>query len=379
VKQSEYADCFITYYLDNDNKKIDFNYIVLLAFLERVYTSSTRIIGMIKKNILLFLILFVYSSLSGLSTLEGDLMTLIKKLGHLNTGLASISEVATLEPRMKLEATPNPLPLPVRKPIKFASINERFKFLLDYPQKYGFKYEVRNIGYIFFVPQNFKTGMRSETGPKDFFSIKAYLFPDIHRETRELNSGLIDQDEFDHYVLKKKDKAQQAYLRAAQTLASNYKIHLMPKDDDQMIACIKKLLQEWKTNADLQRVLHDFKVGYFDIEVSQKEKDEKNILPRIVIYPASGKQNAQATLNIIYKLLKDIKGADIYPRYNAKVTSLIYVAQGDADYKSDSALYFGGEIYELPKKVYYAASKIPPEDGKDHYLRHPGTGEPLIN
>ena len=147
----------------------------------------------------------------------------------------------------------------------------------------------------------------------------------------------------------------------------------MPQDD-QIEMVLKRLINELSINNEFQKLIDQFKV-YKDFEKTyeQAKRGQSEVIPRMVIYPVSGKKNTQNALNIIYQLFKDTKGLDIYPRFNAKVTSLIYVAQGDADNKT----WHHEEWYEQPKMIYYNL-QIPPEDGKNHYLRHPETGEPLV-
>jgi len=311
---------------------------------------------MIKKIIIICSVVCIHFDIACLHVLQDDLKTLTKQLEQLDTSFVSIP-----------------------KKIEFKDSAERLEFLVNYAEKNEFEIRFGSLGsgFVFFMPKNFSAGERTEV--RDFYPIRAYLFPNLSVKIRLRDAGKLTEDEFEKEVKYEKEANKPNYLDTAQKLAEKYKIHLMPKDDDQLASCLEKLLNEWKNNAELQQSIHVFKVRYFDIEVSQEEKDAGNILPRVVIYPASGKENAQRALNIIYKLFNGMQGADIYPRYNAKVNSLIYVAQGDADYKESSQYNFGGEIYELPKKVYYDLSKIPSKDGKDHYLRHPVTGKPIID
>jgi hypothetical protein len=78
-------------------------------------------------------------------------------------------------------------------------------------------------------------------------------------------------------------------------------------------------------------------------------------MANIVIYAASGKENAQKLLNKIYAIFKYQEGLNINPRWNEKVTSLIYFAQGDGDAKKlkENAKFFeSGDEYGNGK-VYF--------------------------
>ncbi len=161
----------------------------------------------------------------------------------------------------------------------------------------------------------------------------------------------------------------------AQMLAGNYKIHFMPHDDDIDIV-LQDIFTELKNNSDLQNTVAYLKVYKNYFKTWQDAKNNQRVFPRIVVYPVTGKKNAQKALNILYKKFNAFNGLDIAPSFNAKVTSLIYVAQGDADFKGD----FYKEYYEPPHRIYYKLKEIPPvEPDEDHYLRHPETGKPLMS
>lgn len=156
-------------------------------------------------------------------------------------------------------------------------------------------------------------------------------------------------------------------------VARHYKIHLMPKPND-LEKTIVLFLQELKNNRDLQKIISRIKYLPADIPVEKPTE----ILPRIVIYPAKGKNNTQKALNIIYSIFKNrnIETEGKTPRFNAKVTDLIFVAQGDADQKKISHY----RKYYEPRLMYYNPKEIPPVDNEpDHYLRHPETDTPLMD
>jgi hypothetical protein len=147
-------------------------------------------------------------------------------------------------------------------------------------------------------------------------------------------------------------------------LVGNYKIHLMPYDEDISII-LNRLLREITTNPSFKRHVHSFKIKLATRDL--KKGDE--IMPKIVIYPASSKESAQIVLDKVYELTKDIKGMNITPRYNEKMTDLIYVAQGDGDYKGRMQ----AEFYE-PSFIYYKPTF---EDGapKNYHLKNPAMNE----
>ena len=165
-------------------------------------------------------------------------------------------------------------------------------------------------------------------------------------------------------------------------LANLYKIHLMPKDKNGE-ALVKKLLQTFAQEEGLRKKISDMKVylrfnkTMEQYKQAQKKKKPFNtmVFPRVVVYPAEGKENAQELLNELYKILptSEFPGLGIRPRFNAKVNDLIYIAQGDADYKTE----LDAEYYEEPYYIYYNPKKIRPVDKKTHALMHPETGDPL--
>lgn len=147
-----------------------------------------------------------------------------------------------------------------------------------------------------------------------------------------------------------------------------YKIHLMPTDKN-IDKVFEQLLSLIAQNENLQKVLSTIKIRNEYEKTLQEKEQKKEIFPRIVLYLAEGKENAQKALDILYKNFKNFDGLNEKPRYNAKLTDLIYFAQGDADSKN---LY--PELFEKLDKVYYDAQKIPPvSPNTNHYLKHPET------
>ncbi|MGE0207014.1 MAG: hypothetical protein AB7R69_04150 [Candidatus Babeliales bacterium] len=170
-----------------------------------------------------------------------------------------------------------------------------------------------------------------------------------------------------------KEQIKKEMQEEAVVLAGTYKIHLMPQDDA-MNYMVEELLKLIAKNKELQDLIIRFKVrSEYEKTKEEQKKGKEHILPRIVMYPIGGKAHAQKVLNAVYANFKDIPGIDITPRYNAKVTSLIYAAQGDADFKNDTY-----KKYYESSRIYYNKKEIPPvKPDKDHYLKHPETGKDL--
>ena len=165
---------------------------------------------------------------------------------------------------------------------------------------------------------------------------------------------------------KKYQLANLKKIDLALNLAQEYKIHLMPAGD--LAPTMVRLLEGLKNDPELQHLIAAFKV-YAWPNFNLKKND---IIPRIVIYLAAGKENAQAGLNKLFVLLKDIKGLDIRPRFNAKVTDLIWVGQGDSLYKTDPKTQ---AYFEQPNKVYYRPDFTGTQ--QDYRLQHPETKKPI--
>lgn len=140
-------------------------------------------------------------------------------------------------------------------------------------------------------------------------------------------------------------------------LVGQYKIHLMPKDKEDLMVIVEQLLSTMKTNDKFNQAVREFKflfdVDQQDLEQYRDITDNKNIPPILVIYPRNGKENAQYVLNTVYALFKNREGLDITPRYNRKITSLIYYAQGDGDFKNE---YY--QDFYTEDKIHYNSTKF---------------------
>jgi len=127
-------------------------------------------------------------------------------------------------------------------------------------------------------------------------------------------------------------------------LVNQYKIHLMPKSMNDLSLILKKFLAEIKIDSRLQTSLNAMKfkckIDFTNIDSLKKSLTlgKSEIMPVIVIYCAQDKELAEYLLNKLIALFHSIKGANLTPRYNKKITSLIYYAQGNGDDKMQEDL-----------------------------------------
>jgi hypothetical protein len=149
--------------------------------------------------------------------------------------------------------------------------------------------------------------------------------------------------------------------KALKQITDIYKIHLMPYKNDLPIVLFM-FIAELMKHGVLYNNTFDFKFC-----IRCPEQNDENVLPALVIYAASGKDAAQKVLNDVYKMFNyiDIKGTGITPRFNAKVTDLIFWSQGHGDDKKQSRY-----------KHWYAQDLItyrPDITGEkiDYYLKNP--------
>jgi hypothetical protein len=114
-------------------------------------------------------------------------------------------------------------------------------------------------------------------------------------------------------------------------------------------------------------------IAAIKVLLNEPHKKSNLLAPKIVIYPSTGKENAQKVLDKLYTLFNYIPGLNEQPRFNAKVTDLIWIAQGDSIYKESVRF---DKYFELPFKTYYN----PMLTGKfqNYHLIHPGTGKEIV-
>ena len=153
-------------------------------------------------------------------------------------------------------------------------------------------------------------------------------------------------------------------------LANTYKIHFMPKEGADYVQLMDSIFKAINQDNDLKKVIQAFKIAP---RISLSQKGE--IMPRIVFYVTTGKQNAQIALNKLYNYFKNVPGSGQRPRYNAKVNDLIWIAQGDGDSKSED---WYDVYYELPQKTYYKSDFVT-GTRENYHLKHPETGQDIIN
>jgi hypothetical protein len=121
-------------------------------------------------------------------------------------------------------------------------------------------------------------------------------------------------------------------------LVKAYKIHLMPQQSN-FETVLFLLFQALKNNPELQNKVAAIKLlkeatctksGLTETAVDAS----KQVFAPLIIYPSDGKENAQFVLDTLKNILKGQAGLNVTPRYNRKVNSLIYYAQGGGDYKT---------------------------------------------
>jgi hypothetical protein len=186
------------------------------------------------------------------------------------------------------------------------------------------------------------------------------------------NKKTFDGDEYLAFKIKLKQDIGKEKKRAT----SNYKIHLMPKSEADLQKTIQVLVNNLSTDEQLRKSTLYFKVlANIDLNTS-KRKIKKQIqfnnkpLALIVIYPASGKENAQYVLDSMYNIFYGVQGLDITPRYNKRITNFLYYAQGDGDYKTDDNKEF------FDKKRIHFCSNFE-EEPADYTLQNPATRNEL--
>lgn len=155
-------------------------------------------------------------------------------------------------------------------------------------------------------------------------------------------------------------------------LVSQYKIHLMPTWED-LPNTIMKLIALLKQDKNLQNSVQSIKCSILNVDLYTKIYDDDDeligqaIVPRVVIYAADGKENAQLILDTVYALFKNQQGAGQTPLFNQKVNDLIYFAQGDADIK----MRLEDKFLETKEKIYFNPNMTPSGAHDGYHLRIP--------
>lgn len=112
-------------------------------------------------------------------------------------------------------------------------------------------------------------------------------------------------------------------------LSKHYKIHLMPSFD-RMVDTGRKVIEVIESH--LSVIVHSFK---FNIDPLNVLASDGGYMPQIVIY-VKGKNNAQYALDV---MIKELRGFERYangrfPRFNRRVTKLIFYAHTDSSCKA---------------------------------------------
>ena len=146
-------------------------------------------------------------------------------------------------------------------------------------------------------------------------------------------------------------------------LVKIYKIHLMPQRKD-LIKTAQTLLK----TADIFDAADGIKVLGFLSRVRGVYPP-----PIIVLYAFQGKEQAQKVLDAVCRTFGSWEGMNITPRFNKRITSFIYFAQGDGNTKEYAKSERSGispwEKYFTPDGVYYSKELNEAGDNPDYELR----------
>jgi len=158
-----------------------------------------------------------------------------------------------------------------------------------------------------------------------------------------------------------------------ETFTYNYKIHLMPQKDE-FIPVILTIAELLKNNKEFSTLVNGAKIDptyTLDYDILSS-KLNKEIVPSIILYIFSDATAAQKALDILFEVFKnkEFKGNGIRPRFNAQVTDLIYIAQGNGDDKKVEFIRKTG-LFEMPNMIYYNHKAF--EDPDIYHLKYPGT------
>lgn len=217
-------------------------------------------------------------------------------------------------------------------------------------------------GYVFIVCENFK-GIRELDRDGSDINIKSFHNKDLEIKNKKAEfkkkEAQLDQEEKE-LMQEDIDFLEEELNDIQDAVVGQYKIHLMPKTSEDLMIILEKLLEEVKNNNNFAKKIYSIKyktripflLGTEKLKEDwSNRKGMQNILPFIVIYPATGKTKAQKALNHIYELFKGMEGLDLTPRFNKKITNLIYYGQGDADFKLRGSY----DQYYTQDKIFYAS------------------------
>lgn len=192
----------------------------------------------------------------------------------------------------------------------------------------------------------------------DFFygkhqdSLDSFWFNDSSRSSRVPICAYKDLDSADSYlkeifkkifpaVYSRLQDGEDAIIACKKEVACYYKIHLMPQRED-LKGVVEKIIHKSIECSEFRSLIRYLKVAsdFIDLKAHADSSEALGIMkqsdyymPIIVIYSRAGKEFAQRLLDAIVDLFGDAHGLDTAPRFNRKITSLIYYAQGDGDDK----------------------------------------------
>jgi len=195
------------------------------------------------------------------------------------------------------------------------------------------------------------------------------IWADVETWTDKVNTALADESSqlAYTYALSPKNFNIQMLEKFKTLVQGHYKIHIMPKDEKEGMRVILHFFNALKNNPDFRKYASAFK---FLKNFSFSEENDKNRqMPVIVVYPVWGKENAQASLNVLFELLQkiDFVGSPIMPRYNCKL-----LQQGIFFAMSEGYLKFIGKTEFFDKeKNYGICSKEYFKSDKDYMLKLP--------
>lgn len=141
-----------------------------------------------------------------------------------------------------------------------------------------------------------------------------------------------------------------------QTMVNVYKIHLMPKIKDINNTVARLMMSDEIRN----------NVGEIKLKANIRDIGD---LPILVLYACQGKEQAQLLLDEVCHLFAGQEGLNITPRYNKRVNSLIYFAQGNGDDKGRLAARGELNKYFTRGGVYYSREINTVGGNPDYELR----------
>jgi len=144
----------------------------------------------------------------------------------------------------------------------------------------------------------------------------------------------------------------------------------MPNSGSDLGIILKEFFAEIEKDSRLQTSLiamkFKCKIDFTNTDSLKKSLALSNdeILAIIVIYSAQDKTLADYLLNKLIEMFHFMKGANLTPRYNKKITDLMYYAQGDGDFKPDDFY----KNYYTEDLIFYAKNFEEQGENKNYEL-----------